>query len=86
MLSKPLTCPLTLDHHRAYQRDGVLRGGALEPGARSDIRKIAGVTVPLKYQVPLPNNTGGPFSLRRGLNYSQSFFKLSITLLVSVRC
>lgn len=41
--------------------------------------KIAGVTAHLNCQVSLPNYTGGPFSLRRGLNYGQNFFKLGIT-------
>jgi len=80
ILSKPLAYPSTLDHRHACRRDGVLRGGALEPGARGDVRKIASVTAHLKYQArSTDRHTRGPFSLRRGLNYSQSFFKLSIT-------
>ena len=69
-LSKPLAYPSTLDHRHTYRRDDVLRGGALEPGARSGVRRIAGVSVHLKCQVRLPNDTRGPFSLRRGLKYS----------------
>lgn len=51
----------------------------MEPDARVTFRRSAGVTAHLTQQAQLPNDTGGPFSLRRGLNYSQSLFKLSIT-------
>jgi hypothetical protein len=57
----------------------VLRGGALEPGARGSLRKPQAKAADV---YPLPYSCArrrGPFSLRRGLMSFQSLFKLSIT-------
>jgi hypothetical protein len=75
MFSMPLAYPSTLD--RGYR---VLRGGALEPGARiaSDNSQAKATANPAA-SISCARRRGGPFSLRRGLGSDQSFFKLSIT-------
>ena len=64
MLSKPLACPSTLDHRDS----GVLRGGALEPGARRGFGKCAGKSRSVfSSEFCCAESAGGSFSLRRGL-------------------
>src|SRR6185295_9473755 len=63
----------------------VLRGEALEPGARIARRKSAGKNSGQCGSLIFPRpSTRGPFSLWRGLEMDYCFFKLSITLCVLV--
>jgi hypothetical protein len=82
MFSMPLAYPSTLD--RGYR---VLRGGALEPGARiASDKSQAKATANSAASFSALGGAGGPFSLRRGLDSDQSLFKLSITFVFRSIC
>jgi hypothetical protein len=81
MMSKPLAYSSTLDHRHVRQRNGVLRGGALEPGARSDSPKIPGEIVHLSFRCDTERH-GRTFLSQTGPRLQLELFKLSITLLI----
>jgi hypothetical protein len=64
---------------------GVLRGGALEPGARAMSEKLAGKSRRLySSELPTAEYAEGPFSLRRGLDSPSELLTLGIILSGSV--